>query len=330
MKEYLIEKIKTEMAYILNPEQMNVLTVTLNKTLRNKQIIQKKHSRKEMNYKALFCNAKKMEGCSSRTLFYYNEEISKFEAATGKPLNLVNTDDIRKYLTLCQNRKITNATIDNKRRILSSFYRWLTAEDFIIKSPVERIKKIKTPVIIHKPFSEEDLQELNKEFGKTLRENAIFNLILSTGIRVGELEKINKTDVNFETRTIIVNGKGNKQREVYFDIRTKMILKEYVQKRQDDSPALFVSYRKNSTTQTYSRLTINSYEKIIRELGKKAGIKNCNPHRFRRTLATKAINKGMPVEQVQVLLGHTKIDTTLRYAMVYQKNVKLSHERYLC
>lgn len=330
MKEYLIEKIKTEMAYILNPEQMNVLTVTLNKALKNKQIIQKKHSRKEVDYKALFCNAKKMEGCSSRTLFYYSEEISKFEEATGKPLNLVNTDDIRKYLTLCQNRKITNATIDNKRRILSSFYRWLTAEDFIIKSPVEKIKKIKTPVLIHKPFSEEDMEELNKEFSRTKREYAIFNLISSTGIRVGELAGINRDDVNFETRTIIVNGKGNKQREVYFDTRTKLVLEEYISRRNDSCPALFVSIRKNSKTKDYKRLTINSYEKIFRERGIKAGILDCYPHRFRRTLATKAINKGMPIEQVQVLLGHTKIDTTLRYAMVYQKNVKLSHERYLC
>jgi site-specific recombinase XerD len=331
MKEYVIERIKTEMAHELTPEQLKVLTITLNKVLRNARIVEEKNKKiKKINYLSLFFNAKKMEGCSNRTLNYYMEEIAKFEKHYNKPLNLINTEDIRNYLTLCQNKKIANTTIDNKRRILSSFYRWLAAEDYIIKSPVERIKKIKTPVVLHKPFSEEDLQELNKEFGKTLRENAIFNLILSTGIRVGELEKINKTDVNFETRTIIVNGKGNKQREVYFDIRTKMILKEYVQKRQDDSPALFVSYRKNSTTQTYSRLTINSYEKIIRELGKKAGIKNCHPHRFRRTLATKAINKGMPVEQVQILLGHAKIDTTLHYAMVYQKNVKLSHEKYLC
>lgn len=271
-----------------------------------------------------FISSKEVEGCSERTIKYYKEIIDKFIDDFDKSIKNINTEDIRKYLS--EYKEINNCgstTIDNIRRVLSSFFSWLEDEDYIIKSPVRRIHKIKTPSMVKETLTDENLERLRDECNN-VRDLSLIELLISTGMRVGEIVNLNINDLNLEDRSCVVLGKGNKQREVYFDAKTKLHLKQYLYKRCDNNDALFVSSRK-----PYQRLSISGIELIIRKLGNESNINNVHPHKFRRTLATMAIDKGMPIEQVQKLLGHVKIETTMHYAMVNQSNVKISHRKYI-
>ena len=271
-----------------------------------------------------FISAKEVEGCSSKTMKYYKDIIKKFIDSTTKTIKEITTDDIRKYLGDYRERsKCSGATIDNLRRVFSSFFAWLEDEDYIVKSPVRRIHRIKTTDAVKETFSDENIEKM-RDYCTNLRDLSIIELFISTGMRVGELVNLDIADVNFEDRSCIVLGKGNKQREVYFDARTKLHLKNYLKEREDNNRALFVSNKK-----PHQRLTGQTVEYLIRTLGKKLDIKKAHPHKFRRTMATMAIDKGMPIEQVQKLLGHKKIDTTMHYAMVNQSNVKFSHRKYI-
>ena len=271
-----------------------------------------------------FLSAKKLEGCSERSLWYYASTLRRFANEVGKRMGAVTTDDIRDYLSEYQARnKASNVTVDNIRRIISSFFAWLEAEDFIYKSPAKRIKKIRASKPVKPVYSDETLELLRDTCGE-LRDLAIVDLLASAGIRVGELVKLDKADVDLEARECIVHGKGSKERKAYFDARTKVHLQAYLASRDDGSPALFVSLNR-----PHKRLEISGVETRLRMLGKKLDLPRVYPHKFRRTLATKAIDKGMPIEQVQVLLGHSKIDTTLCYAMVDQENVKQSHRKFI-
>ena len=271
-----------------------------------------------------FISAKSIEGCSEKTLRYYRTTIDHLLAETAKPIGLISTNDIRSYLANYQAEKQSSkVTIDNMRRIFSSFFSWLEDEDYITKSPVRRIHKVRTDTLIKEVFSDEHL-ELLRDSCTEIRDLAIIDLLASTGMRVGELVNLNRADVNMQERQCVVFGKGNKEREVYFNARTKIHLQHYLDSRHDDNPALFVSLKA-----PHSRLTISGIEVRLRSLGAQANIGRIHPHKFRRTLATMAIDKGMPIEQVQRLLGHVKIDTTLHYAMVNQNNVKMAHRRFI-
>ena len=243
---------------------------------------------------------------------------------TGKTVQQITTDDLRQYLTTYQTeRKSSKVTIDNIRRILASFYSWLEDEDYIIKSPVRRIHKVKTAKLVKETYTDEAL-ELMRDKCDSLRDLAIIDLLASSGMRIGEMVALNRDDINFAERECIVFGKGNRERLVYFDARTKIHLQNYLDSRTDSNPALFVTLRS-----PYERLQIGGVELRLRELGRRLSIPKVYPHKFRRTLATSAIDKGMPIEQVQQLLGHQKIDTTMHYAMVKQQNVKLAHRKYI-
>ena len=273
---------------------------------------------------SLFISSKRVEGCSEKTLRYYETSINKMFSTIEIHTTHITTDDLRNYLSEYQKiNECSKANIDNIRRILSSFFSWLEDENYIIKSPVRRIHKIKTTKTVKETYTDETL-ELMRDNCDCLRDLAIIDFLSSTGMRVGELVKLNKADIDFENRECVVFGKGNKERPVYFDARTKIHLKNYLDSREDDNPALFVSL-----LAPYNRLKISGVEIRLRTLGRKLGIPKVHPHKFRRTLATKAIDKGMPIEQVQQLLGHAKIDTTMQYAMVNQTNVKLSHRKYI-
>ena len=255
---------------------------------------------------------------------YYRKTIMTMLAAIDRPPQQIVTDDLRRYLTDYQNeRGSSKVTIDNIRRILSSFFSWLEDEDYIVKSPIRRIHKVKTAKVIKDTYTDEAL-ELMRDHCTTARDLAIIDLLSSSGMRVGELVTLNREDINFTERECVVLGKGNKERLVYFDARTKIHLQNYVESRRDDNPALFVSLRT-----PYTRFQIGGVETWLRELGRKLHIPKVHPHKFRRTMATTAIDKGMPIEQVQQLLGHQKIDTTMHYAMVKQQNVKLAHRKYI-
>lgn len=272
----------------------------------------------------LFIAAKRVEGCSEKSLKYYTTTIEAMLAHIGKPIKHITTDDLRGYLTDYQSkRNSSKVTIDNMRRILSSFFSWLEDEDYIIKSPVRRIHKVKTASNIKETYTDEEL-EIMRDSCVNLRDLAIIDMLASTGMRVGEMVLLNREDVNFSERECIVLGKGDKERPVYFDARTKLHLQCYLDSRTDDNPALFVSLKS-----PFERLKIGGIEVRIKQIGQKLGIKKAHPHKFRRTLATTVIDKGMPIEQLQRLLGHKRIDTTLMYAMVKQSNVKMAHRKFI-
>lgn len=272
----------------------------------------------------LFLTAKEVEGCSPKTIAYYEATLQHMESWLSKPIAHVSSDDLRKYLSVYElERGSSKVTIDNIRRIFSSFFSWLEDEDYIVKSPVRKIKRVKAAVKAKETLSDEDLEAL-RDSCDSKRDLAMVDLLASTGMRVGELIRLDIDDVDIQGRECVVTGKGNKQRPVYFDARTKLHLTAYLESRIDDNPALFVSL--NGRTQ---RLSVCTIEKRIKALGEKAQVGRVHPHKFRRTLATHAIDKGMPIEQVQKLLGHSKIETTMHYAMVNQSNVKASHEKYL-
>jgi len=326
----IISEIQKEMESYLGPEQKVILSKVLLKTFKNFEIVEKDVQFEDNSIKendkliSTFLSSKRVEGCSQRTLIYYETTIKKMISKVEKRIDYITTEDLRDYLGKYRIKNKTNkTTIDNIRRIFSSFFSWLEDEDYILKNPVRRIHKIKQGRVIREVFSDESL-EILRDNCEELRDLAMVELLISTGIRVGELVNLNIDDVNFHERECIVFGKGESEREVYFDARTKIHLLKYLESRNDDNSSLFVSFKKPHT-----RLGISGVERRIRDLGNKSKIKRVHPHKFRRTLATNAIDKGMPIEQVQKLLGHIQIDTTMQYAMVNQNNVKIAHRKYI-
>lgn len=329
MKEVLIREIEQNMTAILDNSQMEQLHNVLSHCLYDLKICdivenETAQYNETEELLSMFISAKRVEGCSERTLKYYKSTLENALKVIKKTAKHITTDDLRSYLgDYHKNNNCSKVTIDNIRRILSSFFSWLEDEDHILKSPVRRIHKVKTGKKVKETYTDENM-EIMRDSCDSIRDLAIIDLLSSTGMRVGELVRLNIEDIDFQERECIVYGKGNKHRKVYFDARTKIHLKEYLNTRIDDNEALFVSL-----LNPFHRLQINGIEIRLRELGKKLHIKKVHPHKFRRTLATKAIDKGMPIEQVQHLLGHQKIDTTLEYAMVDQANVKHSHKKYI-
>lgn len=316
----VINEIIQEMLKVLDNEQLLKLRDVLQKKLEDNG--RSEGERSNSSYLQEYLAAKRVEGCSEKTANYYEATITRFFEMVDKSILKVTTEDLRRYLTDYQiERNSSKVTIDNIRRIFSSFFAWLEDEDIIIKSPVRRIHKVKTPNNIKETYSDEELEKM-RDHCSELRDLALIDVLASTGMRVGELVNLNKVDINFEERECVVLGKGNKERIVYFDARSKIHLSNYLLSRSDDNEALFVSLK-----QPYTRMTIGGIESRIKKLGRDVGIAKAHPHKFRRTLATNAIDKGMPIEQVQNLLGHERIDTTLHYAMVKQNNVKIAHRR---
>ena len=326
MKEQLITELQQQMLPYLNNEQLQKLREAMEYCLHGVEIITTDYRQAQEQPDAIsaFIAAKRIEGCSEKTLTYYRKTIDSMVTSIGKTPAQINTDDLRRYLTEYQiQRKSSRVTIDNIRRILSTFFSWLEDEDYIVKSPIRRIHKVKTAKILKDTYTDEAL-ELMRDTCGSLRDLAIIDLLASSGMRVGEMVALNRDDINFNERECVVFGKGSKERLVYFDARTKIHLRNYLDSRTDNNPALFVSLRA-----PYNRLMIGGVESRLRELGRQLNLPKVHPHKFRRTLATSAIDKGMPIEQVQQLLGHQKIDTTMHYAMVKQQNVKLAHRKYI-
>lgn len=329
MKQKFIDAVVDGMKTTLSENGLELLVSVMEAALEAYVVMEKPTSEEIRNKEntellEVFLSAKKIEGCSDKTIHYYRTSIEKLCGAVRKNVRKVTTNDIRRYLAeLQESRGLSKVTIDNLRRIFSSFFSWLEDEDYIVKSPVRRIHKVRTDTLVKDVLTDENIEVL-RDSCQELRDIAMIDLLASTGMRVGELVKINREDIDFHERQCVVFGKGNKEREVYFNARTKIHLKKYLEQRSDDNPALFVSL-----SNPHNRLTISGVEVRLRKLGKAANIAKVHPHKFRRTLATMAIDKGMPIEQVQKLLGHVKIDTTLHYAMVNQTNVKMAHRKFL-
>ncbi len=330
MKTKVINLIKNKMEPYLDENQAiklgNVLISVLNDFNITEKVLNLSILESNENQDLLdnFLSAKRVEGCSERTITYYRTTIFKMLDKVGLKIEDITTDDLRKYLADYKNKNnASKSTIDNIRRVLSSFFSWLEDEDYILKNPVRRIRKIKTKKVVKEVISDENF-EILRDSCTNIRDLAMIELLASTGIRVGELVNLDIDDVLFNERECVVLGKGDSERIVYFDAKTKIHLLKYLESRTDDNPALFVAFKK-----PYNRLGINGVERRIRELGNEANIKKVHPHKFRRTMATNAIDKGMPIEQVQRLLGHVQIDTTMQYAMVNQSNVKIAHRKYI-
>ena len=327
MRDELISEVVQRMLPYLDNKQLVNLQNNLNQVLQRYDVELINGGNSENDNQELvgkFISAKRVEGCSEKTLKYYLATIEAMNSSLEKDVRIIQTEDLRKYLTDYQMQNgSSKVTIDNIRRILSSFFAWLEDEDYIIKSPVRRIHKVKTVSNIKETYTDEEL-ELMRDNCEELRDLAIVDMLASTGMRIGEMVLLNRNDLNFNERECIVLGKGSKERIVYFDARTKLHLQEYIKSRVDDEPALFVTLRA-----PYKRIQIGGIERRLRELGKSLKISRVHPHKFRRTLATMAIDKGMPIEQLQRLLGHQRIDTTLQYAMVKQSNVKIAHKKYI-
>lgn len=325
MKDIIKQDVVQRLLPLLNNEQIKALDHTLEVVL-DKYLENKTDNDEISNLELLqkFLEAKRIEGCSEKTLVYYQNTINRMFAHIGKEVMHIMTEDLRSYLTDYQKQNnLSRVTIDNVRRILSSFFSWLEDEEYLIKSPIRRIHKVKTITSIKDTYSDEELERM-RDSCQEKRDLALIDMLASTGIRVGELVLLNRMDIDFNGRECKVFGKGNKERIVYFDARTKIHLQEYLESRIDNCEALFVTLKA-----PYSRLTIGGVESRVREIGKRLHIDKVHPHKFRRTLATRAIDKGMPIEQLQQLLGHKRIDTTLQYAMVKQSNVKLAHKKYI-
>lgn len=321
--EKAILDVLNDMTNILDVAQLRALQ----NSLLNRLSQGKECSESEIDnecYLEMFLSAKKIEGCSERTIEYYRVTISGLLRVITKHIRQITTDDLREYLSSYQERNgCSKTTVDNIRRNLSSFFSWLEDEDHIIKSPIRRIHKIRTGTKVKSVLSDENIENL-RDNCKQVRDLAMIDVLYSTGIRVGELVNLNIEDIDFEERECVVYGKGNKERKVYFDARTKLHLKQYIDSRVDNNPALFVTL-----DSPYDRLKISGVEIRLRNMGRELNIDRVHPHKFRRSMATKAIDKGMPIEQVQRLLGHQQIDTTMHYAMVNQTNVKISHKKYI-
>ena len=318
------------MKLYLDENQLLILDETLRKILDDFDIVEcetemtVKESKENSALLINFLASKHIEGCSERTILYYRSTIEKMLEIINKRVEYITTDDLRKYLTDYKNSSnASKTTVDNVRRVLFSFFSWLEDEDYILKNPIRRIRKIKTRKVVKEVLSDENFEVL-RDNCDNIRDLSMIELLNSTGIRVGELVNLNIDDVLFNERECVVLGKGDSERTVYFDAKTKIHLLKYLETRDDDNPALFVSFKK-----PYERLGINGVERRIRELGNDSNIKKVHPHKFRRTMATNAIDKGMPIEQVQKLLGHVQIDTTMQYAMVNQSNVKRAHRKYI-
>lgn len=319
MEQEIVNMIMYQMADVLDNVQMMQLKSVLDKLTNSSE-----HEVESEELLERFISTKKLEGRSDRTLTYYENTIIKLLDYANKDVRAITTDDIRQYLAFYEkNSNASKTSIDNIRRNLSSFFNWMEDENYILKSPVRRIHKIKTTTTIKETYSEDEMERLRDNCAE-IRDLAIIDMLASTGMRVGELVLLDKDDIDFSERECVVLGKGEKERIVYFDARTKLHLKEYLQSRNDQNEALFVGLR-----YPHNRISINGVELRIRQIGRTVGIKKCHPHKFRRTMATVAIDKGMPIEQVQKLLGHEKIDTTLHYAMVKQSNVKNAHRKYI-
>ena len=328
MNELFIDAVQQKMLLFLNNEQLVQMRRAMNEVLMcfNLSAVPKEGAEPTTSTNLLdaFLSAKRIEGCSEKTLKYYQSTLEALTESVGKTPQQMTTEDLRSYLADYQKRKsASKVTMDNIRRIFSSFFYWLEDEDYIVKSPARRIHKVKSEKVVKETYTDEEMERM-RDNCDNLRDLSIIDLLASSGMRIGEMVNLNRQDINFNERECVVLGKGNKERVVYFDARTKIHLQNYLDERTDDNPALFVSLRP-----PFNRLMIGGVETRLRELGRQLGMEKVHPHKFRRTLATTAIDKGMPIEQVQQLLGHQKIDTTMHYAMVKQQNVKAAHRKYI-
>lgn len=271
-----------------------------------------------------FLISKTLEGKSIETVKYYKYELNRLLSYINKDVSNILPNDISMYLCMYKRiRKVSNQTLKNVRTVYSSFFSWLCNQNRICTNPMSLVEDIKVEKTIKKPFTDEERERMFRAC-TNLRDKVLLEFLYSTAVRVSELARLNVEDVKTGTKELIVYGKGAKERHVYLNDRANMYLKEYLESRDDNNHALFVSI-----ISPHNRMTKSGIEDAIRRIGRRAGVKNAHPHRFRRTAATNALNRGMNVQEVAELLGHTKLETTMRYCTVNQESVKYHHTKFL-
>ena len=268
--------------------------------------------------------SKALEGKSVETVKRYRYELKRLLSYINKAVYSVTAGDISSYMRAYKRlRQVSNQTLQNVRAVYSSFFAWLRDRGRIRKNPMQLVENIKIEKVLKKPYTDEEREMLLRKC-KTLRDKAMLEFLYSTAVRVSELARLNRDDIRFTNKDLIVLGKGAKERRVYINDRTNMYLREYLQSRTDSNLALFVSVKS-----PHKRLTKAGIEDIIRRIGNRAQVEKAHPHRFRRTAATNALNRGMPVQEVAELLGHANLQTTMRYCTVSQDSVQYHHRKYL-
>lgn len=329
MKDEIVSSVLQEMMSFLNNEQLIALKETLRAKLCKYDIKEKETGlmridNNAMNYLQVFVNSFRQNGKSEGTVEQYQGHLGRMLSYIGKNVQEIVDDDLIDYMhKYRQLRKVSGRYLNNMRLVFNSFFRWLQRRKVIQRNPVDGLEPIKYRQTVKKPLSPEELEKVRCACERE-RDLAIVEFLYSSAVRVSELTALNRDDICWESDDVMVLGKGNKEREVYLNARAHLHLRQYLESREDDNPALFVGER-----EPHERLTRAGVEYIIKKLGVAAGVDNVHPHRFRRTSATDLLRMGMPIEQVQELLGHTKIETTRIYCTVTKEQVKSSHRRYM-
>lgn len=325
MEERLRSELLLMMSAELSKEQMEKLGDALTVLFQSYHVEQKSHEvgfydNSNERLKKKFIASLRLEGKSEQTLDQYELAINLLFLDVDKRVEDMVTNDIRYHLAMYQQkRKVSKSTIDNKRRNLSSFFAWLTREEYIEKNPMLRIKKIKTEKVVRKPFNDNEIERIkNATWNK--RDRAIIEFMLTTGCRVSEIVNLNWNDIDMIRGEAIVFGKGSKERKVYISDKALYYIGEYLKERTDCNESLFVN-------RFGERLSKQSIEKMLKKISEITGINNVHPHRFRRTFATNALNKGMKIQHLQAILGHSSLDTTMLYCSVDEDNVKIDHKK---
>jgi site-specific recombinase XerD len=271
-----------------------------------------------------FLVRKRVEGRSEGTIQQYNQHLRRMLRYIDKSVGEITEADLFMYISMYKKqREVSNGYLDNIRLVFSSFFSWLSNKGYIGKNPAAGLDPIRTEKRIKKPLSDTELERIRRKCAIE-RDLALIECLYSTGVRVSELVSLNRKDIDFDGLKLVVYGKGAKERETYLTEASCMHLKEYLDTRTDGNEALFVSLKA-----PHERLTVSGVEEILRRLGRSTGIEKVHPHRFRRTMATNILNKGMPIEEVKEILGHTKLDTTLIYCQISKENVRHHHKKYM-
>lgn len=329
MKDEIVMAILREMAPLLSQGQLDALKETVRAVLSGYEVQQRETSlmrtdQNGMNYLQVFLENFRQNGKSEGTIEQYRFHLSRMLSYIGRNVQEIEDDDLIDYMhKYKQLRKVSGRYLNSMRLVFNSFFRWLQRRKIIMRNPVDGLEPIKYRQVVKKPLSPEELERVRCACERE-RDLAIVEFLYSSAVRVSELTQLNREDIRWESDDVMVLGKGNKEREVYLNARAHYHLKLYLDSRTDDNPALFVS-----TRAPHERLTKAGVEHIVGEIGRMAGVDNVHPHRFRRTAATDLLRMGMPIEQVQELLGHVKIETTRIYCTVTREQVRASHRRYM-
>ena len=320
MKE-VMRRVLNGMMGSLTDEQMAELEKVLETELLRKQ---KRDNQSNQQLLEEFLKSKAYENCSIGTLGQYRRENERFLSKISKRVTNIDKKDIEKYLADYREQNgVSDVTLNNARRFISAFFNYLEFEDIIKCNPVRKTKPVREVKRLKPSFTDLEIEQM-RELADNDRDKAIIETLNTTGVRVSELCSLNISDIN--NNVAVIKGKGNKERKVYFSDKALYYIHKYIDGRQDGSSALFVNEKR--TCGIYNRVSKSTIEKLVRDIGQEIQVR-AYPHKFRRTVATRGANKGMPIQEIQALLGHSKLDTTMIYCNVADSNVEMSHRKYI-